>query len=128
MIRVGPECGHSLGTHAGIGCQVAILGDPTRQGTQRHGYAETLFDALDDPGPRFAAVVQDQTLEDQFQGIGFSLGALRGEHPFAVITEPELHGLELFAALAFTNDAHALTEDTTFEFGADDGGLGLLRF
>ena len=72
--------------------------------------------------------IEDQTLEDQFQGIGFSLCVLRREHPVAVITAPELYGLELFVTQAFSDDACALTEDTPLKPGADDGRFGFSRF
>ena len=122
-----PECGRTLRTHTGIGCQVAILGDPTGQRANWNDNTETLFDALDDPNPWFTAIVEGQTLEDQFQWIGFSFGALRHEHSVAIVTAPELHCFELLVTQAFAHYVSALTEDTTFEPSADDGGFGLSR-
>ena len=120
-----PEGGHPLRAYAGVGCQVTILRNPARQCEHRDGNTEAFLDPLDDPSPWLAAIVEDQALQDQFQRIGFSFGALRREDSVTVVTTPQLHGLELLVTQALANYACALTKDTTFELGADDGGLGL---
>lgn len=67
-IRIGTlNPSDSLKCRTGICCQVAILGNPTGQRAYWNGNTETLFDALDDPNHWFTAIVEDQTLENQFQ-------------------------------------------------------------
>ncbi len=65
-------------------------------------------------------VVEDESLEDDFERVRLALGELWSENRGAVFAVPELDGLVFFVARPFFGDGRAPTVDAAFEIGADE--------
>ena len=65
-------------------------------------------------------VVEDESLEDDFERVRLAFGDLWGENSVAVFAVPELDGFVLFVALPFLGDGSAPTVDAALEIGADE--------
>ncbi len=107
-----PECG--------VGREVAVLGEPCRQGTGAHGKAEPFLETCGGFRGGVPLVIEGQGFKDDLEGVGLALGDLWGEDSLAVGAVPELHGLVLFVALPFFGDGRASTVDAAFEISADE--------
>lgn len=103
-----------------IGGELAIVGEPARQGARRHVDPEALLDRLGGARAGLAAIIEHQALDDDLQRIGAALGALRGEGAPAGPAGPELHLLELLAAPALARDRRAAAIDAPLQRSADD--------
>ena len=115
------EAREGSGAQARVGGELAVLGQPLREGTGTHAEAETLLDPLCHASTRLATVVETEALQDHLERGTLPLHYLRCEDAVAVMAEPELNRLQLLIPLAFPGDARALTVDAALGIRADEG-------